>query len=228
MNAEDIRISILVIDAHDLVRAGLVALLGHERDIRVAGEARSDAEGLRKVRELMPDVVLMDVNMPAMDGIETIARLVREFPKVRVLVVTHLDQDEYLKRIMLSGARGVVSKSCPAEELRHAVRRVQSGELLFPKNYGPGGVAIGGDGCADGGARRITLTPRELEVFRLVANGCTNQEIATRLCISVRTVEFHRSNIIEKVGARDAISLVRFAVEHNIISIDSQALPDGE
>jgi DNA-binding NarL/FixJ family response regulator len=226
MNAEDTRISVLVIDAHDLVRAGLVALLGHERDITVVGDVRTDVEGFRKMRELAPAVVLMDVNMPAMDGIDTITHLVREFPKARVLVVTHLDQDEYLRRIMIAGARGVVSKSCPADELRQAVRKIHAGELLFPKQYTHIQPAPGPD--VDPIARRAALTPRELEVFRLVAGGCTNQEIATRLCISVRTVEFHRSNIIEKVGARDAISLVRFAVEHKIITIDSPVLPDGE
>ncbi len=221
MGSEKERIRVLVVDDHDLVRAGLIALLGHERDITVVGDASNGVEASEKVNILLPDVVLMDINMPAMDGVDATAKITREHPSVRVLVVTHLEHEEYVKRIMRSGASGYVLKNCAADELKQAVRTVHAGGQFFS----PWVVKMMIDGSQAGPAseavcKGVSLTPREREVLQRVASGHSNIAIATQLGISVRTVEFHRANLIEKIGARDAISLVRFAVEQKIISLE--------
>lgn len=223
MEPDHARIGVLVVDDHDLVRAGLVALLNHERDISIVGEAKNGAEACDKVRTLAPDVVLMDINMPGLEGIETTALISHECPDVKVLAVTHLDHEEYMRKIMESGARGCISKSCAAEELKQAIRAVYAGSEFFFISVGKGSPESPDTISPEpAGKRRIDLTPREMEVIQRVASGRTSEEIAVELGISIRTVEFHRANIKEKTGARDAISLVRFALENRIIFIDSQ------
>jgi two-component system nitrate/nitrite response regulator NarL len=221
MGSEQQHIRVLVVDDHDLVRAGLIALLGHEQDIVIVGDACNGVEAREKVAVLLPDVVLMDINMPAMDGVDATTRITKDHPGVRVLVVTHLEHEEYVKKIMRSGASGYVLKNCAAEELKQAVRTVHAGGQFFS----PWVLKVMMDNTAAGSSagetvKGVSLTPREREVLQLVASGNSNQEIAASLRISVRTVEFHRANLIEKIGARDAISLVRFALEQKIISLE--------
>ena len=218
MDSDQRKIRILVIDDHDLVRAGLIALLNHEKDIRIVGEARTCAEAVEKAKALSPDVALIDINMPAIENIETAAMIGREYPDVKILTVTHLDHEEYMRKIMESGARGCISKSCTAEELKQAIRIVHGDGEYF--SFMARKEPIHDAPTRTGGKPAVDLTRRELEVIRRVASGLTSEEIAAELGISIRTVEFHRANIKEKTGARDAISLVRFALENKIISID--------
>ena len=219
MDSDQRKIRVLVVDDHDLVRAGFVALLNHEKDIRIVGEAKS-AEACEKTKALSPNVALVDINLPAIENIEMAAMIAREHPDVKVLAVTHLDHEEYIRKIMESGARGCISKSRTAEEMKQAIRIVHGGGEYF--SFTAHKEAIHDAPSGSDGKRRIDLTRRELEVIRRVASGLTSEEIAAELGISIRTVEFHRANIKEKTGARDAIGLVRFALENKIITIDLQ------
>ncbi len=222
MEPDQVHIRVLVVDDHDLVRAGLIALLNHEKDICIVGEAKGGPEACEKVRALAPDVVLMDINMPGLEGIEATALVAHEHPAVKVLAVTHLDHEEYMRKIMESGASGCISKSCAAEELKQAIRNVHAGGEFFSVSAGRELPDAPGSESSMETRRPVDLTPRETQVIQLVVTGSTSEEIAVDLGISARTVEFHRANIKEKTGARDAISLVRWALRNNIITFDAE------
>lgn len=220
--AADHKIRVLIVDDHQLVRAGIAALLRNERDIQVVGEADSGEDALQKVRSLSPDIVLMDISMPTMDGIETTRRIKHAHSTARILVLTQYEQEEYIKRVIQSGASGYLLKTTVVGELIRAIRAVSRGEQFFAPSVSR--VMV------DSFVRRATgqvsetntvvLTHREEEILRLVAEGHTNQQIGDKLHISVRTVEFHRANLNEKLGVHDTASLVRYAIQKKIISLD--------
>lgn len=213
------KIRVLVVDDHAIVRAGIAALLKSERDIVVVGEAETGEQALRKISSLAPDVVLMDLTLPGMDGIETTARIGRQFPAVRVLVLTQHDQEEYLRRVMESGARGYIVKNSLAEDLLRGIRSVHKGERFFDA-----ATTLIADSLARREVQphpsRDILTKREREILHYIAEGNTNMETAQILNISVRTVEFHRANLAEKLGLHDTASLVKYAIKHKIVTLD--------
>lgn len=215
------RIRVVVVDDHDLVRSGLVALLSQEDDILVVGEAGNGLEGRNVVATHHPHIVLMDAKMPVMDGVTATVMIMKEFPCTKVIMVTHLANDAYVRKFMRSGASGYVPKSCAVQELKHAIREVYAGRQYCSTTVAPMPLEIRtGPGPAKPG-NDILLTPRERDVLRLVASGKTNLEIGELLQISVRTVEFHRANLLEKLGAKDAITLVRSAIERHLIQLES-------
>ena len=207
------KIRILVVDDHDLVRRGLIALLEQEEDISVVGEACDGLEARNKTSAFSPDIVLMDAKMPGVDGFAATATITKEFPGVKVLVVTHLGE-EYARRFLSSGASGYVSKSRAAQELRHAIREVYAGRQYCSPSL-PAEVIGRGD------AKAMALTSRELEVLRLIADGQTDRKISTGLGISLQVVQFHKANLMEKTGAKDGAGLVRYAAEQHIVGADS-------
>ena len=214
------QIRVVVVDDHDLVRSGLVALLAQEQDIVVVGEASNGLEGKNTVAVQLPHIVLMDVKMPVMDGIAATTSIVKECPGVKVIMVTHLANEVYARKFMRSGASGYVPKSCAAQELKHAIREVYAGRQYCSPTIVPAPIQIRTGPGPNSPLRDVSLTPREREVLRLVASGNSNLEISTALQISIRTVEFHRANLIEKIGAKDAISLVRCAIEQHLIQLE--------
>lgn len=211
--------TVLIVDDEALVRAGLSALLGSADDLRVAGAAGNGAEAIQLCRRHRPDVVLMDLRMPLMDGIEATGLIVAEFPGTRVLVVTTFDDDDEIVAALDAGASGYVVKDTPPEQLIEAVRVVASGEsLLSPRVTSriiamvarrPHPVAAQAD-------RLAPLTAREREVLVQVATGASNAEIAGQLVISLPTVKTHVSNLLSKLQARDRAQLVRIAYEHGL------------
>lgn len=216
------KIRILIVDDHPLVRAGIVALLRNEKDILVVGEADNGREAVEKAKALSPHIVLMDIRMPGTDGIDATGRIAALKPPVRVIALTQYDDEEYVRRIMQIGASGYVLKNSVAEELLRAIRAVYKGEQYL--------TAAVAKMMIDSYVRQATgqvsqkppatLTQREREILKYVAEGNTNHQIATALSISVRTVEFHRANITEKTGIHDLASLVKYAIQKKIISLD--------
>jgi DNA-binding NarL/FixJ family response regulator len=214
-------IGVLIVDDQDLVREGLRMLLEAEADVRVVGEAGNGSQALAQARRLDPDVVLMDVRMPEMDGIEATAKLVRSGSRARVLMLTTFDLDEYVYHAMKAGASGFLLKDASGEQLAHAVRAVSSGQALlapaitrrliedFCRGPAPGEPA------ADGATGR--LSERELEVVRLVAEGLSNAEIAARLYLSEATVKSHIARTLAKLGLRDRVQIAVFAYENGIV-----------
>ncbi|WP_037580815.1 response regulator transcription factor [Phaeacidiphilus oryzae] len=218
-------IRVLLADDQALVRAGFRALLERAEDVEVVGEASDGREAVEAVRRLRPDVVLMDVRMPVLDGIEATARIVADpaLAGTRVLVITTYELDEYVHRALHAGASGFLLKDLEPDELRRAVRVVAAGEALLAPRVTRRLIAEytrrGGGAAAGAGARPglDSLTEREREVLVLVARGLSNDEIATRLFISPATAKTHVSHTMTKLSARDRAQLVVFAYESDLV-----------
>jgi DNA-binding NarL/FixJ family response regulator len=216
-------IRVLLADDHALVRAGIRALLQNLAGIEVVAEADDGREALRLIAELRPDVVLMDIAMPGLNGLDTTARVTKEFPQVRVIMLSMHANEEYVLQALRSGAAGYLLKGARLPELELAVTSVARGETyLSPaasKHVVSGYVqraSRGGHSEAD--ARPAErLTPRQREILQLIAEGATTKEIAQHLQISVKTVEMHRAQLMERIGIHDVAGLVRYALRIGLI-----------
>jgi two-component system response regulator NreC len=208
---------IIVADDHGVLRAGLRALLNDEPDLEVAGEAADGDEALRLTRELEPDIVLMDINMPGCGGIETTRRLMELRPNVRVLILTVHEDKSLLQAAIRAGAAGYILKRAVESELIDAIRAVARGDLYVHPAMTR--ALLEGTHHIPDIEREVTqaLTPREVEVLRLIAQGHTNRQIADLLHIGVRTVESHRANLMDKLGLRSRVELVRYASKHGLL-----------
>jgi two-component system response regulator NreC len=218
------KIRILIVDDHHLVRAGLAALIANELDMEVVGEAADGHDAIQKTERLSPAVVLMDISMPGMDGIEATQRITETDQAPRVLVLTQYDHEEYVRRVVQSGASGYILKNSVAEDLRRAIRAVARGEQYFAPTVSKLMIdSYVRTATGQGGQKStIELTPRESQILQLIVDGHTNQQIAKKLHISVRTVEFHRANLTEKIGVRDTAGLVKYAIQKRIVDFSVQ------
>jgi DNA-binding NarL/FixJ family response regulator len=215
------KIRVLVVDDHTIVRDGICALLSLAGDIEVVGEATNGSEALKKVGELNPDVVLMDIAMPVMGGLEATRRISKEYPRTRVLVLTQYDDKEYFFPVIESGASGFISKAAASSELTTGIRSVFRGDSylspsvtrLLVENYQhTAGERAGRDPYNH-------LTGREREVLKLLAEGRNTQEIAEMLVITPKTVEGHKTNLMAKLGVHNRVELVKYALRKGIINI---------
>lgn len=218
MTAEKIRV--LLVDDHTILREGIRALLALSKDMEVVGEAADGQAGLEQVAELQPDVVLMDIAMPGLDGLEATRRIKDRHRSVKVLILTQHENREYVFPILKAGADGYVLKKAAGTELVSAIRAVhEGGTFLYPsvartvvEDY------LRPDGTV-GDRRHPKLTDREIEVLKLVAEGRGNQEIADMLCLSVKTVTGHRTNIMEKLDIHSRTELVKYAIRTGLIQV---------
>lgn len=209
-------IRLLLADDDALVRTGLRAVLGGEPGLEVAGEAGDGAEAVAQARALHPDVVLMDVRMPGVDGIRATELIVRSLPEVRVLVVTTFENDGYVYDALRAGASGFLLKRARPAELIRAVRTVADGEmLLFPASVRDLAAHWGGRARPD--ERTARLTAREADVLRQMAAGRSNAEIAESLVVGVQTVKTHVGSVLAKLGARDRTQAVIIAFESGFV-----------
>jgi DNA-binding NarL/FixJ family response regulator len=205
-------IRILLADDHPVVRDGLAAMLGTQPDFQVVGEAGNGAEAVAEAGRLRPDVVLMDLEMPSLDGIEAIRRLRAADPAVQVVVLTAFDTDERILGALQAGAQGYLLKGAPRAEIFAAIRAVSAGGALIPPV-----VASKLLRQVRAAESPDALTAREREVLGLVAAGLANREIAARLSISERTVKFHVSALLAKLGARNRTQAARLARDRGLI-----------
>lgn len=204
---------IFLADDHTVMREGLKSLVNAQADMEVIGEADNGRTALQKARELQPDVVIMDVSMPELSGIKVTEQLKRSCQKVKVLVLTAHDESGYLRQLLQVGASGYVLKKAAAEELINAIRAVASGGVyLDPTLAGKVVTGYVGSRRLKGTPQGNDLSEREAEVLRLVAWGYTNKEIGSYLTISVKTVETHKANILEKLDLRSRVEMVRYAL----------------
>lgn len=210
-------VRILLVDDHGVVRSGLRHLLSVQAGFTVVGEASSGLEAVDLARSLKPDLVVLDLSMPGMSGLDALQRMRDEVPWVKVLVLTMHDDPEFVRQALSSGAVGYVLKAAADSELITAVRTVSAGgTYVYPTLAARLVVRGQAPSQAEGDSARA-LTPRETQVLQLLALGYTNQEMAQELRLGVRTVETFRRRILEKLGLHTRAELVRYALNHNLI-----------
>lgn len=223
-------VRVLVVDDQRLMRDGLASLLEIQEGIEIAGTASTGQEAIEKALALRPDVILMDVRMPGMDGVAATGQVLRQLPACRVLMLTTFDDDEYIIEALRAGASGYLLKDIPAHDLARAVHAVYKGIFqLDPAVVGKLVAALPRTGPAPALSRQSPdsadlaqlqesdLTAREVEVLRLIAQGATNREIATQLVISEGTVKNHISSILSRLGLRDRTQAAIYAREHGLL-----------
>ena len=214
-------IRLAIVDDQGMVRAGFRSLLEGESDFEVVGEAANGEEAVAMVSELVPDVTLMDIRMPVLDGIAATRRIVESGVETKVLVLTTFDLDEYVFEALRAGASGFLLKDAPAEELAAAVRVVAAGEsLLAPgvtRRVIDAFVRRPAPPSTSRESRLDLLTPREVEVLGLLARGLSNLDIAGKLFVSEGTTKTHVSNVLTKLGLRDRVQAVIYAYENSVV-----------
>lgn len=211
-------IRLLLVDDHPVVRKGTRELLDTEHDFQVVGEAASGEEAILKARELVPDVILMDVSMPGMNGIEATRQIKAERPVQNVLVLTSYDDDAYIFALLEAGAAGYLLKNASEAELLGAVRAVAAGESALHPSVARK-VLERFSTTSTSSAPLDTISPRELEVLRVAATGRTNKEIARDLDISPRTVQVHLANIFSKLGVGSRTEAVLIGIKRGWVSL---------
>jgi len=214
-------IRVLLADDHRILREGIRALIEDQDNMQVVGEAEDGLAAVKKVAQLQPDVVVMDIAMPLLNGLEATRQIHRDYPRVRVLILTMHENEEYIRQVLAAGALGYVLKDAAARDLLGAIRSVYQGEaVLSPaitrlviEDYLRWGD-IRPEDTTDG------LTAREREVLQLIAEGYTNKEIAGILSLSVKTVQSHRTNLMNKLDLHDRGELIKYAIQKKIIDIN--------
>ncbi|XGV96429.1 MAG: response regulator [Leptolyngbya sp. BL-A-14] len=210
-------IRLLLIDDQDLIRRGMKALLKSDDTLQVVGEAANGQDAIALVGSLTPDVVLMDVRMPIMDGVAATKEICQQFPGVKILVLTTFDDQEYVTQALQNGASGYLLKDTPFDELVQAIRFIHKGYT----HIGPGLVhkAVTAAPPAVAATPALTeLTPREQEILQLIAQGASNREIAQTLYISEKTVRNHVTNILSRLGLRDRTQAAIVALQQNLLT----------
>jgi DNA-binding NarL/FixJ family response regulator len=202
-------IRILTVDDHPLLRKGIAALVNTEEDMKLVAEASSGEEAIEKFRVHLPDVTLMDLQLPVLNGIETISQIQKEFPSARIIVLTTYSGDVQVVRAIKAGARGYLLKRQVHRELLETIRAVHAGHRRIPKEIAVELVVPPGD----------DLTPREIDVLRFISSGNANKEIADHLSIGEASVKSHVANILSKLGAKDRAHAVTIGLKRGIIEL---------
>jgi two-component system response regulator NreC len=216
-----LKIRVLVVDDHTIVRDGICSLLGLTPDIEVIGEAANGKEALEALRKLKPDVILMDLAMPIMGGLEATRQITKEFPRIKVVALTQYNDREYVFPIIEAGASGFISKTAASSELASSVRSVYHGESflspsvakLLVNNYQLGAKTMKNRDSYE------QLTNREREILKLLAEGYATREIANMLTVSPKTVEGHKTSLMTKLDIHSRTDLVKYALRKGIITI---------
>ncbi|HSA80696.1 MAG TPA: response regulator transcription factor [Geminicoccaceae bacterium] len=212
---------VVIVDDHTILRNSLAALLGSEADLEVVGQTGDGKEAVRQIGTWKPDLVLVDLSMPGMSGMDVIGEIRKRLPAVRIVVLTVHDQEDYVRASLAAGANGYVLKTAPQEELLAAVRDVLRGHThLSPAVQDK--VLAGYLDRPGRGSRKSPwnqVTHRERQILKLVAEGRTNREVAEYLCLSVKTVETHRSSLMRKLNLHKVQALTAFAIENGVVEM---------
>jgi len=212
---------VFIVEDHTLLRAGLRSLLTQDQELEIVGEADNGRDAIRAIGTLVPDLVLMDISMPGMNGIEAMLDIKRRNPEIRILILTIHKAEEYIHESLRAGADGYILKDATQDELRVAIRSVLGGKTYLSPDIS-GKVILGflGTGKTSSTASNWdTLTHREREVLKLIAEGHPNKYIADYLCLSIKTVEKHRSNLMKKLDLHNASTLTSYAIEKGLVGV---------
>jgi len=218
------KIKILIADDHRLVRDGIKAMFTHVNDFEVVGEAKNGNEVIDRTVKLKPDIIIMDISMPGISGIDATKTIMKRAPKTKILVLTQHENDEYVYQVFESGGSGYLLKNTKKEDFILAIRTVMKGEKYYSKKISALLMQKFLNNDDDKRQRKasnteIHLTQREKEIIKLIANELGNQEIADSLFISLRTVETHRRNIMQKLNVKNAVALLNYALQNGIITM---------
>ena len=218
------KIKVLLADDHTVVRQGLRALLLAEEDIEIVGEAENGRQTVQLVRKLAPDVAVVDIAMPVLNGLEATRQITRSTPSTKVLILSSYSDDEYVQQLTEAGAAGYLVKQTAANDLLKGIREASKGNAFFSPSIAKRLRDQCREAFASGQAPRKRtdyLTTREAEVLQLIAEGRANKQIAAELCISIKTVEKHRQQVMNKLGIHDVAGLTRHAIAKGIIESDA-------
>lgn len=214
-------VNIFLVEDHDIVRHGIKSLLEDESEVNVIGEANNGAKAIELLKDLEPDVILMDMNMPVMNGLECTRFLKQQSPAIRILILSMHDHESYLIDMLDAGANGYVLKNASKEELLFAIKKVANDGMYMGPEFTMSMLAkyksAGGLGFKQPDSN-VQLSEREKEVLKYISEGFTNTEMANKLFISVRTVETHRKKLLEKTGTTNVATLIKYAVENRLIN----------
>lgn len=214
-------IKLLLVDDHDIVRDGIKSLLEDEVGFVITAEASNGKEALEACREHSIDLVIMDINMPEMDGIDATRQIQEQFPEIKVLALTMMDEDEHIRDMIEAGASGYILKSSGKEELVEAITTILDDRHYFSEDTARSVMMdLVKSSREKEDSDPAQLTDREIEVLELIVKQNTNQQIADQLYISIRTVDAHRRNLLQKTGAKNTAGLVTYAIKHNIVDIE--------
>ncbi len=216
------KITVLLVEDHHVVRKGISYLLSLEEDIDIVGEAEDGNEGIKMAKELCPDVVIMDITMPNLNGIDAIKKISKSMPETKVMIMTMHTREQYIRQALRDGASGYLLKESTQDELVDAIRTVHKGGVALSPSISRfvlNEYVRQSDPKKDVDSIEL-LTDREKQVLRLIAEGKTNKEIAKCLSISKSTVNIHRTNVMQKLDIHDTVGLVRYSIEKGIIVVD--------
>lgn len=214
------KISILIVDDHTLMRDGIRAILEEQPDITIVGQAEDGREAVRLARQLRPNVVLMDIAMPLLNGLEATRQIKREHPEIKVLILTMYDHEEYFRQVLEVGASGYIIKRAAASELVAAIRSVDRGEAVLS----PAITRLLLEDYLQRYSNKMesdpdALSPRERETLQLIAEGKTSREIAEIMHLSIKTVQSHRTSLMQKLDLHDRGELIKYAIQKKIIEL---------
>jgi DNA-binding NarL/FixJ family response regulator len=213
------KIRVVLADDHSIVREGVKAVLNLAEDIDVVGEAADGREAIARVQELEPDVIVMDIAMPDLGGLEATVEIRRQYPRTRILILSQYEDREYIRRFLKAGVSGYVLKKSAGSDLAAAIRSVHRGGLVLDPDVAREAMLESADGRREEDPYD-SLTDREKQVLKLVAEGRSNKDVAELLGISVKTAMSHREHIMQKLGLHSRTELIRFALKQGIIRVD--------
>lgn len=214
-------INILLADDHTIVRDGIKTLLEDEVGYKIVAEANNGYEAIEACRKQHIDCIIMDINMPEMNGIEATQKIMKEFSDVNILALTMLDEDQHIRQMIEAGASGYILKSSGKDELVDAITNILDGQHYFSEEASHSVMMDLVKGSSKKtGSDPANLTEREIEVLELIVKQHTNQQIADELYISIRTVDAHRRNLLQKTGAKNTAGLVTYAIKHELVELE--------
>jgi DNA-binding NarL/FixJ family response regulator len=214
------KINVFLVEDHEILRSGVKALLSTQQNINVIGEASNGLEAFEKLKRVSPDVLLMDINMPVMDGLESTKRIKAEYPDTKVLVLSMHDHEAYLVDMLQAGADGYVLKNSSIEELVYAIQKIANDGIYIGPEFTLNMLAKYGSGSSSDDRNvkyDFKISDREMDVLKLIAKGLTNNEIALKLFTSVRTIETRRKKLLEKTKTINTAALIYFATANGLL-----------